>query len=356
MSRQQTSKNNQGYRPTPQNNGYYNQGYQDEYERGYSQQEYYEDAYYDDYYPEDYNDGYYNDRYSQETYVQDEYYEDDYYNRPQLKGTGKKPKKKKTTTDYIIIGVVVICVIAILFSGYNLFKSFREYKKASDEYDKIAEAVVHPPVDEVDESNVEPTDDTSTKKKKLKAPISIDFDSLKATNPDVVGWIHVEGLDGVSYPVVRGDSNDKYLHTTFQGTYNFAGAIFMDCHNRSDFGDCTTVIYGHNMKDGSMFGRLKWFETQDSYSVSPYIWILTPTETMKFEIFSAYETPVNSRTYTLYQKPSKDFLKYVEEMKSLSAIKTNEVTLDARSKIITLSTCTGNEDTRYVVQAVRVYE
>ena len=105
-----------------------------------------------------------------------------------------------------------------------------------------------------------------------------------------------------------------------------------------------------------MFGRLRWFETQNAYAVSPYIWILTPDATMKYEIFSTYETPINSRTYTLFPKPSKDYLKYEGEMKALSAIKTNDVSLTAKSKIITLSTCTGNEGTRYVVQAVRVYK
>lgn len=244
----------------------------------------------------------------------------------------------------------------MLFSGFQLFRSYRQYKIASDEYDSIAEQAVKPSSEEsdVDESHVKPKGDHT--KKKLKAPIDVDFASLQATNPDLVGWIYVEGLEGVSYPVVKGDTNDKYLHTTFQGTYNFAGTIFIDCQNRSDFEDCNTVIYGHNMKDGSMFGRLRWFETQNAYAVSPYIWILTPDSTMKYEIFSTYETPINSRTYTLFPKPSKDYLKYEGEMKALSAIKTNDVSLTAKSKIITLSTCTGNEGTRYVVQAVRVYK
>lgn len=324
------------------------QGYQQQRPRqDYQQQRpYYEDS--QDYY------------YQGEDYYQDQgYYQDDYYSQqvpPSNRGTGKKSKKKKTKKDYILLVVIIACVIAMLFSGFQLFRSYRQYKIASDEYDSIAEQAVKPSLEEsdVDESHVKPKGDHT--KKKLKAPIDVDFASLQATNPDLVGWIYVEGLEGVSYPVVKGDTNDKYLHTTFQGTYNFAGTIFIDCQNRSDFEDCNTVIYGHNMKDGSMFGRLRWFETQNAYAVSPYIWILTPDSTMKYEIFSTYETPINSRTYTLFPKPSKDYLKYEGEMKALSAIKTNDVSLTAKSKIITLSTCTGNEGTRYVVQAVRVYK
>lgn len=338
----------QGYRQQRPQQDYRQQRPRQDYQQ---QRPYYEDS--QDYYYQ--NEDYYQDQ----GYYDDGYYQDDYYSQqvpPSNNGTGRKSKKKKTKKDYILLVVIIACVIAMLFSGFQLFRSYRQYKIASDEYDSIAEQAVKPSSEEsdVDESHVKPKGDHT--KKKLKAPIDVDFASLQATNPDLVGWIYVEGLEGVSYPVVKGDTNDKYLHTTFQGTYNFAGTIFIDCQNRSDFEDCNTVIYGHNMKDGSMFGRLRWFETQNAYAVSPYIWILTPDATMKYEIFSTYETPINSRTYTLFPKPSKDYLKYEGEMKALSAIKTNDVSLTAKSKIITLSTCTGNEGTRYVVQAVRVYK
>lgn len=338
----------QGYPQQRPQQGYQQQRPRQDYQQ---QRPYYEDS--QDYYYQD------EDYYQDQGYYDDGYYQEDYYSQqvpPSNRGTGKKSKKKKTKKDYILLVVIIACVIAMLFSGFQLFRSYRQYKIASDEYDSIAEQAVKPSSDEsdIDESHVKPKGDHT--KKKLKAPIDVDFASLQATNPDLVGWIYIEGLEGVSYPVVKGDTNDKYLHTTFQGTYNFAGTIFIDCQNRSDFEDCNTVIYGHNMKDGSMFGRLRWFETQNAYAVSPYIWILTPDSTMKYEIFSTYETPINSRTYTLFPKPSKDYLKYEGEMKALSAIKTNDVSLTAKSKIITLSTCTGNEGTRYVVQAVRVYK
>lgn len=338
----------QGYQQQRPQQGYQQQRPRQDYQQ---QRPYYEDS--QDYYYQG------EDYYQDQGYYDDGYYHDDYYSQQvplSNRGTGKKSKKKKTKKDYILLVVIIACVIAMLFSGFQLFRSYRQYKIASDEYDSIVEQAVKPSSEEsdVDESHVKPKGDHT--KKKLKAPIDVDFASLQATNPDLVGWIYVEGLEGVSYPVVKGDTNDKYLHTTFQGTYNFAGTIFIDCQNRSDFEDCNTVIYGHNMKDGSMFGRLRWFETQNAYAVSPYIWILTPDATMKYEIFSTYETPINSRTYTLFPKPSKDYLKYEGEMKALSAIKTNDVSLTAKSKIITLSTCTGNEGTRYVVQAVRVYK
>ena len=347
----QQQRPRQDYQSQRPQQGYPQQRPRQDYQQQRPRDPYYEDS--QDYYYQD------EDYYQNQGYYDDGYYQDDYYSQqvpPSNRGTGKKSKKKKTKKDYILLVVIIACVIAMLFSGFQLFRSYRQYKIASDEYDTIEKQAVKPSSNEsdVDESHVKPKGDHT--KKKLKAPIDVDFASLQATNPDLVGWIYVEGLEGVSYPVVKGDTNDKYLHTTFQGTYNFAGTIFIDCQNRSDFEDCNTVIYGHNMKDGSMFGRLKWFETQNAYAVSPYIWILTPDSTMKYEIFATYETPINSRTYTLFPKPSKDYLKYEGEMKALSAIKTNDVSLTAKSKIITLSTCTGNEGTRYVVQAVRVYK
>ena len=72
----------------------------------------------------------------------------------------------------------------------------------------------------------------------------MDFDTLKSVNPDVVGWIYIEALDNINYPVVQGDDNETYLHTTYENNYNFAGTIFVDYENSSDFSDCNTLIYG----------------------------------------------------------------------------------------------------------------
>ncbi len=90
----------------------------------------------------------------------------------------------------------------------------------------------------------------------LKNPI--DFTQLLSVNSDIVGWLRIRALD-ISYPVVQGKDNDYYLHRTFEKTDNFAGCLFVNSYNMGDFTDQNTIIYGHNMKNGSMFGKLKNF-------------------------------------------------------------------------------------------------
>ena len=89
-------------------------------------------------------------------------------------------------------------------------------------------------------------------------PPEVDFEELQKMNSDVIGWIEVEAIPEISYPIVRGEDNDYYLHRTFKKANNSAGSIFVDYRNGQYFGDCNTIVYGHNMKNGSMFGKLKW--------------------------------------------------------------------------------------------------
>lgn len=262
----------------------------------------------------------------------------------------KERTKKKTFTDFLLSFLLVIAVGVFLFAAWQLYSIYSEYKEGVDEYAQLEEMAVseNPNQKQEDEGITEEEDPDP------EPPIRVDFTELKKINPDVVGWIYIEGIEA-SYPVVQGEDNDEYLHHTYEGTYNFAGSIFLEYTNKGDFSDCNTIIYGHNMKNGSMFGRLKEFR-EDAYEKSPYIWILTPEGDYRYEIFSAYVTPVDSDTYTLFKGPDKAFQEYVEKMKKNSEIAARDMEVDVKDKVITLSTCTGNEATRYVVQAIRGQE
>ena len=129
----------------------------------------------------------------------------------------------------------------------------------------------------------------------------------------------------------------------------------MDYENSRDFSDCNTLVYGHNMKNGSMFGHLRKFvQDKETYQKSKYFWILTPEKNYRYEIISAYTTGVNSDTYTLFKGPGDEFQEYLKKIKDYSEITTEEKDLTIKDKIVTLSTCTGNESTRFVVQGKRV--
>lgn len=262
--------------------------------------------------------------------------------------TQKQPEQKKKKKSDVLLTIALIVAIAVFcYAAFNLYHIYTEYKKGTDEYNQIEEMAVT----ERDADSGEAAGPNA----QLKLPIEVDFDKLKSVNEDVVGWIYVDALPDISYPIVKGKDNQTYLHQTYEKNYNFAGTIFVDYENSGDFSDCNTLVYGHNMKNGSMFGHLKKFREDDRlYKQDKYFWILTPERNYRYEIISAYTTGVNSDTYTLFKGPGEEFEKYLETIKGYSEIQTDDTDLTIKDKIVTLSTCTGNESTRFVVQGKRV--
>lgn len=261
----------------------------------------------------------------------------------------KKRKKRRTAGDIIRNLVLILAIGVFAFSAFQLGKIFLEYKEGTDEYNRVREYVT------VADTETEDKEDAENKEPEAPKPLppQVDFNGLKAINPEVIGWIQIEGTS-ISYPIMKGKDNDYYLKHTFEGNYNAAGSIFIDYTNNSNFEDCNTIIYGHNMKNGSMFGHLKKFaEDQETYNKSKYFWILTPDKNYRYEIISAYTTGVNSDTYTLFKGPGDEFQSYLETIKGYSEIQTDPGELTIKDKIVTLSTCTGNESTRFVVQGKR---
>ena len=262
--------------------------------------------------------------------------------------TQKQPEQKKKKKSDVLLTIALIVAIAVFcYAAFNLYHIYTEYKKGTDEYNQIEEMAVT----ERDADSAEVAGPNA----QLKPPIEVDFDKLKSVNEDVVGWIYVDALPDISYPIVKGKDNQTYLHQTYEKNYNFAGTIFVDYENSGDFSDCNTLVYGHNMKNGSMFGHLKKFREDDRlYKQDKYFWILTPERNYRYESISAYTTGVNSDTYTLFKGPGEEFEKYLETIKGYSEIQTDDTDLTIKDRIVTLSTCTGNESTRFVVQGKRV--
>ena len=262
--------------------------------------------------------------------------------------TQKQPEQKKKKKSDVLLTIALIVAIAVFcYAAFNLYHIYTEYKKGTDEYNQIEEMAVT----ERDADSAEVAGPSA----QITPPIEVDFAKLKSVNEDVVGWIYVDALPDISYPIVKGKDNQTYLHQTYEKNYNFAGTIFVDYENSGDFSDCNTLVYGHNMKNGSMFGHLKKFREDDKlYKQDKYFWILTPERNYRYEIITAYTTGVNSDTYTLFKGPGEEFEKYLETIKGYSEIQTDDTDLTIKDRIVTLSTCTGNESTRFVVQGKRV--
>lgn len=168
-------------------------------------------------------------------------------------------------------------------------------------------------------------------------PITVDFEALCAANSDVAGWLYCEGT-GISYPVLQGPTNDTYLRRDTARNYSNAGSIFIEAQNRPAFADSNTVIYGHNMADGSMFAPLSQWQDQAFFDQHPVMWLLTPQQNYKVLLFSAYQTQATSATYTIYTGPCEGMDEYLQMAAAQSAVEA-AVPLDGGARYILLSTC-----------------
>ncbi|GFP74478.1 class B sortase [Clostridium fungisolvens] len=242
-------------------------------------------------------------------------------------------KKKASIRSALKVIMVLICAGTFLYSAYSLYIIGSEYKKGTDEYRDLQKYV-----EEV------PANSKSTKAWK------IDFDNLKAINSDIVAWIHFESI-GIDYPIVKGTDNNFYLKHTFKKEENKAGSIFMDYENNSQFKDLHTTIYGHNLKNSSMFSALMKYKDKDFYVSNPYFWIYTPNGDLKCEIFSCYITGSTSESYNKSFTTRDEYDKFLKTLKKNSIYDTGvEVTVD--DKVLSLSTCTNSDkDSRIIVHA-----
>lgn len=261
---------------------------------------------------------------------------------------------------------VLICACVLIFAGslVKLIMIFHEYKSAESEYDNIEEDyLVDEPLDEatgdavVTEDGVaeEQPNGEGQKSKFVFKPLNVDFASLKQTNKDVVGWIQFESFN-LSYPIVKDSGDNYYLNHTFKKQKNSSGAIFIGPANSSSLQDTNTIIFGHNMKNGSMFGLLGRYKNKSYFPGNQYFRIYTPGGgTQRYQIFSVYKAAVNGSAYTIWSHTGgSEYGAWIKELKKNSMYDTG-VSVSEHDSIVTLSTCvTGEDSKRLVVQAKRI--
>lgn len=249
--------------------------------------------------------------------------------------------------------ILAVCLIVAGVSGYNIYRLSREYQKGINEYAALEEYVS---IEEEPAVKDEVKEDTALEKKS-QVPVSVDvkYDDLKKINSDFAGWLYYEPLE-ISYPIVRGNDNDYYTHYTFENVKNSSGAIFMDFLNKKDYSNYNTIIYGHNMRNGTMFGSLKKILNDVSIAEeNPYFYIFTEDKAYMYEIFAVYITDEDSRTYDLIgsEEEQADYLEYIRN----SAVYLSDREVTPQDKVVTLSTCHGLHSTnRTVVHGVLIVE
>lgn len=178
----------------------------------------------------------------------------------------------------------------------------------------------------------------------------INITALREENEDVLGWIRIPDTR-IDYPLLQGEDNDFYLKHTWQKQRNSVGSIFLEHLNRPDLTDFNTIVYGHNMRDKSMFGQLDNYSIEGFWETHPYVYIAIDSGVYRYEVFAFLQAPVDSVTYSI--RPQRDDTKqeFIDYSMEHTWIDTG-VRPVITDRILTLSTCTGRDySARNVVQA-----
>ena len=179
--------------------------------------------------------------------------------------------------------------------------------------------------------------DPAVKEKAPERQISMDFTELLKVNPDIKGWIFGEGTN-VDYPVLHTDNNDFYMDHLYNKEYNSSGSIFSDYRNRGDFTDRNTVLYGHHMGNGTMFGSIEHYASQDFYDSMPTMMLYTPEGDYLIELICGTHESGDDQFVEFDFKTEEEFQEYVESFRKRSTFK-SDVQVQPGDKLISLCTC-----------------
>ena len=232
-----------------------------------------------------------------------------------------KAKVRRYAEDVIMACLVII----MLFSAWKIYTIIKDYRDNQSLYDTIAG----------ESRDGEFTGD-------------IDFDALRKINPDVVGWIYYKDTL-IDYPIVKGEDNDRYLHTMFDGTYSGFGTLFVDAITENPFKQFNTIVYGHHMRNGSMFAPLKKLKDSEFCRKHPRLELITPEGKFHLEIAAFLNAPSDSNIYTTNIKDIGGREVYLETVNKLASY-TTDVAMEPTDRIVILSTCAYEyKNARYMV-------
>ncbi len=255
-------------------------------------------------------------------------------------------------TIVIIVLLVISIILSAAFATYYLV-DYLQYR-ATEAVGNDAQVVPSEPVSNTDEPAAEPL-------------VPIDFDKLSAVNDDIYAWIRIPyknqpGEYIADYPVVQSPFNDDqeyYLTHNINRKQSAYGAIYTQSYNTRDFSDFNTVIYGHNMRAGSMFGTLRKYRDAAFFKENSEILVYQPDRVLKYRIFAAYVYDDRHILKSFNNNNALDREQYLEEIfsnRSLAANIDHSIEVGTDDYIITLSTCTSKDTERYLVQGVLVYD
>ena len=269
----------------------------------------------------------------------------------------------------IIIGLIA-CATLTLVCAVMAFAELRQYSTDAETYADLGQFVT--PAAAASDAITEPGDEEKSETSRPEAPQaassnesatgeallpaapppSVDFDALREINPDITGWL-VLADSPISYPIAQGPNNDYYLKRLYDGKRGKAGTPFLDYRNRADFGDRNSIVYGHNLLDGSMYSCLTLYAEQDYFDAHPSMLLLTPHDDYMVEVFAAFEASpkeagADTSPWRMEWDTDAEYAEWLKQATERSAVRTGIAPASA-DRVMTLSTCIHSGKDRFVV-------
>ena len=279
----------------------------------------------------------------------------------------KKNSKKSTLITVLRWALVALLLFVAIYCAIRIISTLREYEAGQSAYRSIAQtylltpapnAATPVPMSKTNGSQPSPAPDAASDPASSPtpdeapvpqetAPIAVDFDRLLSENADCIGWLYCEDTK-INYPIMQSDDNGKYLHRLFDGTYNLSGSLFMDYRNDPELSDRNSIIYGHSMKDHSMFATLRDYRGQAFYEAHPRLYYLTPTCDFRLDPIACATVSAYSDSYAIFET-DEELQSYLER-----TIRWSDIDCDAApetvTRIMTLSTCSlSSRETRIIL-------
>lgn len=273
--------------------------------------------------------------------------DDDYIPRRRRGGTG------------LLIGLIVLLVLGMAFAGYQLGSIFMNYRRDRSAYSELASnAISELPVRTAAPEDAGAQAGSGRDVAEItvsQVPISVDWDYLRSVNSDVVGWLYCPGTI-INYPVVQNPDNEYYLKHGFDRQSNVSGAIFADAGSVIGSPSSNLVIYGHNMKDKSMFGSFQAYVSESYCDENPSLYLLTPDRNYRIDLFGTHIKEGTVDNFPTFFGSTEAYQSYLDSVTSSFYWIKRDV-INTNYQLVTLTTCTsasGYSDARLLIHGVLI--
>jgi sortase B len=266
--------------------------------------------------------------------------------------------KRRRKANVPLIILIVLLVLGMVYAAYQLGSIFLNYHRDRSAYEDLAERAISGLAEAEEQENA---DSLATPLPGVEAetvsevPISVDWDYLRSINSDIVGWLYCPDTV-INYPVVQTDNHEYYLSHGFDGSSNSSGTLFADMDSVEGIVQSNYIVYGHNMKDKSMFGSYQAYINESYYETYPTMYYLTPYGNYRIDLFCAHIVEATEDNYPGYFSSTSEYQAYLNKVTG-SAFWVNYDVISTDYQLFTMSTCTsavGYSDPRLLVQGMMV--